>query len=93
MLYQHLDTNTDEKHSQLGTSSEDEYSLMDYQCTPIPIFSPPCNMENTITLQLHAQEGQGHTQYLFQDHQRSQTVTPSAKKPQQQIAKHQHKEK
>ena len=47
-LYQHSDTNTDDAHSQLGLSSEDKHSLMDYQCTPMPTFSPPCNMKETI---------------------------------------------
>ena len=29
--------------------SEDEHSLMDYYCTPMPTFSSPCNMEDTVS--------------------------------------------
>ena len=51
------DTNPDDEQSQSDTDSvnssvaqlEDEHSLMDYHCTPMPTFSSPCNMEDTVS--------------------------------------------
>ena len=61
-LYQHSDTNTDDEYLQSDTSSEDEHSLMDYQSTSMPTFSPPCNMKERVTPHNHVQEAQGHDQ-------------------------------
>ena len=48
-MHEHYNTTTDDEHSHLDTSSEEEHSPMDYQCTPMPPPSSPCNMEYTIT--------------------------------------------